>query len=128
MMDSETKLDYGIYIDSNKAFVFSKNPFDETIPVLTRIELNLQPVDLPHESVQDLQAEDFNGRILNLLQSPRRILIFGPSDEKYTLFKTLQVQPKMTNLEKTVLVAPAEELPQQAQVFFEDYFILHSAF
>ncbi|MES2556933.1 MAG: hypothetical protein V4604_12330 [Bacteroidota bacterium] len=127
-MDSETKLDYGIYIDPDKAFVFSKNPFDETAPVLTHIELNLQPTDMPHESVQELQTEDFNGRILDLLQSPRRLLVFGPSDEKYMLFKAIQAQPEFGDLEKAVMVATLEDHPEQAQLFFEHYFVLHSAF
>ncbi|ASS50862.1 MAG: hypothetical protein A3D31_15040 [Candidatus Fluviicola riflensis] len=128
-MDSPTKLDYGIYIDPDKAFVFSKNPFDETVPVLTRIELNLQPADhVPHESVLKVQMENFVGRILSLLQTPRRILIFGPSDEKYTLFKAIQARHGFSDLEKTVLVAPPEEYPEPAQLFFEHYFVLHSAF
>lgn len=127
-MDSTTKLDYGIYIDPDKAFIFSKNPFDETVPVLARIELNLQPGDLPHESVQALQAEDYMEGIRGLLQSANRIIVFGPTDEKYTLFKTLQTQPEFNDLEKTVVVAPFEEQPALAQLFFEHYFNVHSPF
>ncbi|MDH4471549.1 MAG: hypothetical protein QE487_03025 [Fluviicola sp.] len=127
-MDSTTKLDYGVYIDPDKAFIFSKNPFDATVPVLARIELNLQPSDLPHESVQALQTEDFMEGILDLLQSANRMLVFGPSDDKYTLFKTLQTQREFTNLEKIVLVAPFEEQPAHAQLFFEHYFTEHAPF
>ena len=127
-MDSTTKLDYGVYIDPDKAFIFSKNPFDATVPVLARIELNLRPNDLPHESVQELQMEDFMEGIVDLLQSANRMLVFGPSDDKYTLFKTLQTQRQFTDLEKVVLVAPFEEQPAQAQLFFEHYFTGHSPF
>lgn len=127
-MESTTKLDYGIYIDSDKAFIFSKNPFDEKAPVLTRIELNLQPTDLPHESVQELQTEDYIEGIINLLQSANRMIVFGPTDEKYTLFKILQAQPEFNDLEKTVVVAPFEEQPALAQLFFEHYFNIHCRF
>ncbi len=129
-MDSRTKLDYGIYIDPGKAFIFSKNPFDETVPVLTRIELNIQPADLPppHESVRKLQMEDLVERILASLQNARRILVFGPSDEKYALFKAIQANEAFTDLEKTVVVSQEEEQPLDAQSFFEHYYSLHSAF
>ena len=95
---------------------------------LARIELNLRPNDLPHESVQELQMEDFMEGIVDLLQSANRMLVFGPSDDKYTLFKTLQTQRAFTDLEKIVLVAPFEEQPAHAQLFFEHYFTEHSPF
>lgn len=127
-METISQSDYSIYIDPTKAFIFSMHPYDTTIPVLTRIELNLQSSDLPHESVQVLQEEDFMERIIVLLQQPHRLLVFGPSDDKYTLFKVLQTQPQFSNLEKTVLVAPFEEQPAGAQLFSDDFFSINLPF
>lgn len=106
--------DYGIYIDSEKAFIISINEFEEDQPTLIRTELHPEP--------QPKSGELFILQIIQGLHSPHRILIFGPSDDKYTLHKALQKGTTYNQVTKELRVAQQMNKPSDAQLFTEQHF------
>jgi hypothetical protein len=106
--------DYGIYIDPGKAFIISINEFEENQPTLIRTEL--------HPEQQLKSMDSFIPQIIGRLYSPHRILIFGPSDDKYTLHKALQKGTTYNQVTKELRVARQMDKPEDAQLFTEQHF------
>jgi len=128
-------LDYGIYIDRDKAFIIALNEFDRTQPALARIELNSEPEEEPssfptHEiqraHLQRIKA--FSKRVIDRLQNPHRVLLFGPSEAKYELHKELQTREPFSQVTKELIVSPQMNEALEAQTFTENYFLTRLPF
>lgn len=129
-------LDYGIYIDHRKAFIVSINEFNPDQPTLVRVELNIdaegeKPGVEPTKEERKALVEEmqmFSNQVFDQLESPHRVIIFGPSEDKYELHKAMQREDCFEQVIKEIQVTEPMELPLAAQQFAEKYFAVHPSF
>jgi hypothetical protein len=134
-MKTETlHCDYGIYIDREKSIIVAMNEFDRTQEPLVRVELNI-----PEEETGEPEAETpqtkakrrlkaFCKKVIDLLEQPHRVVLFGPSEEKYELHKELQHRPEHHHVLKELLVSQHMEQPEEAMTFTDKYFTARISF
>lgn len=127
--------DYGIYIDHKKAIIVALNEYDRSLEPLVGVELNI-----PEEGTGEHEGETPQAKAKRLLKAfckkvidrletpPHRVVLFGPSEEKYELHKELQHRAEHHHVLKELLVSPAMEQPEEAQVFTEKYFTARISF
>jgi len=130
------QLDYGIYIDLQKAIIISMDEFNLTQPDRVRIELNFdndaaQLIENPtveQDALNVLEMHDFFQKVIGHLEKPFRVVLFGPSEEKYELHKELQKQSDFTSVSLTLLVSEPMEDVTAAQQFTDQYYATNSSF
>lgn len=128
-------LDYGIYIDARKAFIAGINEFNPEQPVLLFVEQNPDAtpepsgIPTPEELRRSVKAmQSFAALIIAHIDTPHRVLIFGPTQEKYELHKAMQRDDSFTSVIKELKVADTMEFPPEAQLYTEKYYARHPSF
>jgi hypothetical protein len=126
--------DYGIYIDHSKAIIVALNEFDRTQEPLVRIELNIPEEENGKAEPETPQAKAkrllkaFCKKVIDRLEEPHRVVLFGPSEEKYELHKELQHRPEHHHVLKELLVSPQMEQPEEALTFTGKYYTARISF
>jgi hypothetical protein len=134
MKTQQLHCDYGIYIDHEKSVIVALNEFDRTQEPLVRIELNIPEEETGETETETPQAKAkrrlkaFCKRVIDRLETPHRVVLFGPSEEKYELHKELQHRPEHHHVLKELLVSPRMEQPEEALTFAEKYFTARISF
>jgi hypothetical protein len=128
-------LDYGIYIDARKAFIAGINEFNSEQPVLLFVEQNPDAtpespeIPTPEELRRRIKAmQTFARLVIAHIDTPHRVLIFGPTQEKYELHKAMQRDESLTSVIKELKVADTMEFSPEAQAYTEKYYARHRSF
>lgn len=130
------QLDYGIYIDPQKAIIISIDEFNLAQADRVRIELNFDNDEAqlnPNPSIEQLasnvlEMHAFFQKVIDHLEKPHRVILFGPSEEKYELHKELQKQTSFTNMSLALFVSESMEEVAAAQQYTDRYFSTNSSF
>lgn len=130
------QLDYGIYIDPQKAIIISIDEFNLAQADRVRIELNFDNDEaqlIKNPSIEQrasnvLEMHEFFQKVIVHIEKPHRVILFGPSEEKYELHKELQKQTSFTTMSLALFVSESMEEVAAVQQYTDHYFSIHSSF
>jgi len=130
MKQDQGKATYGIYIDRRQAFIFTSGLLAGRYePVCVTVE---NPAEAPRSNKADRdqvhlqnekneQLRKFCRLIIEHLEHPHKVLIFGPSMSKFELQKEIAETKRFRHIEETLKKSEVMTKEQAAR-FVREYF------